>query len=127
MNRYVFIVIFASFSICGISDGRSDYRIPLPNGFELVRSNPWQHNICKKNGVVVVPHDITEYAVVEQFVIGRLQIPSDSRFQSGAKDGYFLVNTNKNMVSFASNESEFKNLLKNNSIYHAIQFVPVER
>lgn len=127
MNRYLFIVIFAGFSICGVSDGRSDYRISLPNGFELVRSNPWQHNICKKNGIVVVPHDIAEYAVVGQLVIGKLQIPSDSRFQSGAKDGYFVLNTNKNTVSFASNESEFRNLLKNNSIFHSIQLVPIER
>jgi len=106
----------------------ADYRVSLPNGFELVRSNPYQHNICRDGGIVVVPHDIIKYTIVKDWVLGEAIIPKAEAFpalKSGARKGFFIVDTSSKDVKSGLSEKEFLSQIDILKIKRPLPFVEV--
>lgn len=85
-----------------------EYRLQLPGDYQLIKSNRWQHNICDKRGVEVIPPDIREYKVINNFVLGLATIPTNPQFKVGSLQGYFVLDTASKTIKFGMNYADFE-------------------
>ncbi len=95
-------------SLCGCV--HPDYEKTLVNGYVLVRANSSEIFISNKERVVVVPGRITELGYVRDAIFGVVEIPyrQEPTKRSDFPDvveGYFLIDTTRNVVELGLSKS----------------------
>jgi len=112
---YVFfaIALFISYGLQA-----QDYRISLPNGYDLVRANAYEVFITRRETrIVIISGEITEYGVVDHIVAGHLRIPRQpgtnvKKDYPDVVEGYFVLDTSKQTASMGlSQDCMLKHLM----------------
>jgi len=109
MNRFLGAVL--AFAISMITAYGSSAEIPLTHGYFLAKSNAWQHVICNQRRTVVVPWDVTKFAVVDGYIVGYSKVPDRESFKKGALEGSFLIDGATGEIHKGLRHSTLENLL----------------
>jgi hypothetical protein len=85
--RLLWLVLALVLSGCG------DYRVPLPNGYELVRVYAGAILIADPTKALVVNADIDGYTVLADLIVGHVAPADHPPERDMSVPGYFIVNT----------------------------------
>jgi len=76
-----------------VLSGCGDYRVPLPNGYELVRVYAGAILIADPTKALVVNANIDGYTVLGDLIVGHVALAELSPEREMSVPGYFIVNT----------------------------------
>lgn len=101
------IVIFIGIPLAYFMSGGWDYRISLPNGYEMVRIHSGSVAICDSNTVEVIGPNIDRYTVVQDVVAGHVVVARPDDFGQEEKPGYFILDTRTGSVRKGLSEKQW--------------------
>jgi hypothetical protein len=122
MNKALTLLLTITASVIG----DTPFAPGLPNGFELVKPNSYQHSICNPDRVIVIPPRIIEMTVIGNKVLGRSELPPLENLKKGAIAGFFFLDTASGERFVGLSKEEYDKILKNHGIKIEPALIPVE-
>lgn len=91
--------------------GCGDYRVSLPNNYELVRLSGYEVVITDSTQHIIIEPTIDKYAVHENYIFGHVSMPEHGE-TTDTIPGYFILDTVSKKKSEGLSESEWKDKLE---------------
>jgi len=124
-NVYIIVILLVMTEFFWINaSGWNDYSVPLPNGYELVRTNapsififrPYRvEGIVVKNSAVVPPK-ITALGVFDDIVFGKTEDSPEADDWGPASPGFFILDTKNHKVQLGLDKGEWLESLQKEGV-----------
>lgn len=115
------VIFIIYFSIINIGLYVGDWRVGLPNGYQLVRADADTIVICDKRDTQVVPAKITGIRICNDYVIGKIQNSINLNSKLVIKTEYFTLDCTTGMINIGEDLKTVygdKFLLYQNYLYY---------
>lgn len=118
-SKCVFRATFIATLIIAVSSC-GDYRVDLPNGYQLVRVYGGAFTISHPVKGGVVHSNVGRYAVVGDLVVGYVTTPDHVSLEERRMSipGFFILNTATNSIKVGLDEERWAAELKANGVSH---------